>query len=75
MKFFGSATMSVKGQVVIPIEARSALGLEENEKLLVMSAPFENGIVLIKADSLNDMMQGFQQKLLEMQQSVQNDNQ
>lgn len=73
MKFYGSATMSAKGQVVIPAEARTALGLEQNEKLLVMSAPFHNGIVLVKADSLDDMMQGFQQKMLEMRAFVDED--
>lgn len=73
MKFFGSATMSAKGQIVIPAEARTALGLQQNEKLLVMSSPLNNGIVLVKADSLDDMMQGFQQKMLEMRAFVEDD--
>jgi AbrB family looped-hinge helix DNA binding protein len=33
--FHGSATISEKGQVVIPASARKAMGLETGEKLLV----------------------------------------
>ena len=33
--FLGSATVSEKGQVVIPIEARKLLKLKKGEKLLV----------------------------------------
>ena len=34
-KFYGAATVSERGQVVIPIEARKELGLESGSKLLV----------------------------------------
>lgn len=33
--FFGTTTVGEKGQVVIPAEAREAMGLEKGEKLLV----------------------------------------
>jgi len=34
-KFFGTTTVGQKGQVVIPVEARSRLKLKTGEKLLV----------------------------------------
>lgn len=34
-EFYGTTTVGAKGQVVIPVEARKAMGLEEGEKLLV----------------------------------------
>ena len=59
MKFYGAATLGVKGQVVIPAEAREAFCLKEKDKLVVFGAPFNKGIVLVKADSLDSMMQEF----------------
>lgn len=34
-EFYGATTVGAKGQVVIPVEARKAMGIEEGEKLLV----------------------------------------
>jgi len=34
-RFYGSTTLGEKGQVVIPAEARKAMGLKAGEKLLV----------------------------------------
>ena len=34
-QFFGTTTVGEKGQVVIPAEAREAMGLKKGEKLLV----------------------------------------
>lgn len=72
MKFFGSATMGVKGQVVIPAEAREAFNLKEKEKLLVFSAPMDKGVVLIKADSLDSLIEALQEDARTMQELVSN---
>lgn len=34
-QFFGTTTLGEKGQVVIPAEAREAMGIKKGEKLLV----------------------------------------
>lgn len=34
-EFYGTTTVGAKGQVVIPAEARKAMGLKDGEKLLV----------------------------------------
>jgi len=53
-EFYGSTIVSDKGQVVIPVEARTALGLEKGEKLLVMGID-EKGIMLMKVSAFEEM--------------------
>jgi len=53
-EFYGSTVVSDKGQVVIPVEARTALGLDKGEKLLVMGMG-EKGIMLMKVSALEKM--------------------
>jgi len=48
----GVVTVNEKGQVVIPVDARSAINLESGDKLLVMVHPSREGVVLIKPDGL-----------------------
>lgn len=68
MKFYGAATVGTKGQVVIPVEARDTLGIAEGDKLLAMGTPAGDGVVFIKAGSLEAMMQDIQQSLSEIQE-------
>ncbi len=48
----GIVTVNDKGQIVIPAEARLAINLKSGDKLLVMTHPSRNGLVLIKPDGL-----------------------
>ncbi|MEI7838602.1 MAG: AbrB/MazE/SpoVT family DNA-binding domain-containing protein [bacterium] len=48
----GIVTVNDKGQVVIPIEARSLIDVKSGDKLMVMIHPSHEGIVLIKPDGL-----------------------
>jgi AbrB family looped-hinge helix DNA binding protein len=50
-KFYGAVTVSERGQIVIPAEARRDFGIEVGDKLLVM-ADLEKGIALAKASAL-----------------------
>jgi len=54
-KFYGSVTVSERGQIVIPSEARRDFGIEVGDKLLVF-ADLEKGIALTKASELIGMM-------------------
>jgi AbrB family looped-hinge helix DNA binding protein len=54
-EFYGSTTISDKGQVVIPIEARNSLGLEKGEKLLVLGGPDKRGIMLVKLSGFKEL--------------------
>lgn len=65
-KFWGAATVGTKGQVVIPAEAREAFGINEGDKILVLSPPSKAGIVMVKPDILNRYMERVQSDVQEM---------
>jgi AbrB family looped-hinge helix DNA binding protein len=54
-KFYGSVTVSERGQIVILAEARRDFGIEVGDKLLVFG-DLERGIGLVKASVLTGMM-------------------
>lgn len=64
-KFYGSVTVSERGQIVIPAEARRDFGIEVGDKILVLG-DLKKGIVLAKASVLTGMMA----EILEMFSSV-----
>ena len=59
--FYGSVTVSERGQIVVPAEARKDFEIEVGDKLLVFGE-LEKGIGLIKASVLSEMMT----KMMEM---------
>jgi len=54
-KFYGSVTVSERGQVVIPAEARKDFGIEVGEKLLVLG-DLDKGLVFTKATAVMKMI-------------------
>ena len=66
--FYGSTTVSKRGQVVIPADARRDIGIEPSDKLLVMGGPHKNLLILAKAEyvtaymtKINDMLKQFKE--------------
>jgi AbrB family looped-hinge helix DNA binding protein len=55
-KFYGSVTVSERGQIAIPVEARNDFDIKTGDKLLVM-ADLEKGIVLTKSNFVLKMME------------------
>jgi AbrB family looped-hinge helix DNA binding protein len=55
-KCFGSATVGPRGQVVIPANARKELGIEAGTTLLVFLGPGGRGLILFKADAVEQMV-------------------
>lgn len=70
MKFWGAATVGTKGQVVIPAEARELLNIKVGEKLVVMGTPMKNGVLFIKADSIEEIMEHMQRDITQMHKSA-----
>jgi len=56
-KFYGSVTVSERGQIAIPAEARKDFDIKTGDKLLVM-ADLEKGIVLTKSNFVLRMLEG-----------------
>jgi AbrB family looped-hinge helix DNA binding protein len=56
IRFYGSVTVSMRGQIVIPTQARRELGIERGEKLLVIGGPGNEGLALIRASSVDSIL-------------------
>jgi AbrB family looped-hinge helix DNA binding protein len=55
-KILGTATLNEKGQLVIPVEARSKLGLTAGSKVVIMSSPDKPALVLLRAEEIESMV-------------------
>ena len=55
-RFFGTATVGERGQIVIPAEARKRFGIETGEKLLIMGTPDDKGIMLFKFGAMREFV-------------------
>jgi AbrB family looped-hinge helix DNA binding protein len=62
-------TVNDKGQVVIPVDARSAINLHSGDKLLVMVHPSKEGVILIKPDGLETYAKKMLEKLSDAKKS------
>lgn len=68
-RFYGAITVSDRGQIVIPAEARRDFNIEVGDKLLVFG-DLEQGLAIMKASRLIEKMPG----ILSMLQSVENED-
>ncbi len=57
--FYGSATVGERGQLVIPAEARSDLGIKPGDKLLIMKHPVYQGLMIAKIEALKGFLDEF----------------
>lgn len=55
-RLYGTATVGTKGQVVIPAEAREELNIKTGDRLYVVNAMNGGGIVFLKEESLEQMV-------------------
>jgi len=65
-KFFGTTTVGERGQVVIPSEAREAMGLEKGEKLLVFGM-HSGTVMLAKLETVKQMSKEMERRNAEVQ--------
>ena len=69
-KIYGIATLSERGQIVIPQEAREDLGLKPGDKLIVMCFGPKNTLMLVKSDSLLEMFSELTRELSELEKFI-----
>ena len=62
-KMFGITTVSDKGQVVLPAEARKELGFERGDKLIVLSGQYRHMLVLIKPSEIPSLLKVLNKEL------------
>lgn len=55
-QLYGTATVGTKGQVVIPADAREALGIEPGDRLYVVGSKQRQLVGFIKEDQLQEMV-------------------
>ncbi len=53
-KLYGTATVGTKGQVVIPAEAREAMGIKTGDKLYVFGS--DHFVGMLKEDQFREML-------------------
>ncbi len=72
--FYGAATVGERGQIVIPVEARKRYNIETGDKILIMGAPHERGLMLVKIDAMREFMTTIIADLQHMEQEIASDH-
>jgi len=73
-KFYGTAVLGERGQIVIPAEARRTAGLNPGTKMVVLGSPGGEMLMLAKADSIAEMMAKMMDHMSKLEKLVQMDN-
>ena len=53
---YGVVTVSEKGQIAIPVDARRDLNIKAGDKLIVLKRKDEAGLTLIKLERIDELM-------------------
>ena len=56
-RFYDVVTVGERGQVVIPSNARKALGIQPGDKLLALEGPMGSSIVFMRLSSMDAMLE------------------
>jgi AbrB family looped-hinge helix DNA binding protein len=69
-KFFGSATVGPRGQMVIPVNVRKELGIDTGTTLLLFTGPESRMLVLLPADIMEHMLGRMSERLAHFEKLV-----
>lgn len=61
--FYGTATVGERGQIVVPSEARTELGINAGDKLLIMRHPIYKGLMIFKIEAMREFLDDFTENL------------
>ncbi|UCD21472.1 MAG: AbrB/MazE/SpoVT family DNA-binding domain-containing protein [Chloroflexota bacterium] len=67
---FGTAVLGPRGQLVIPVEARKELGIDTGTKLLVFSHLGGRGLIFIRAEAAEELLNIMSSRLDELAKLV-----
>lgn len=66
--FYGAVTVGERGQVVIPAEARTDMGIKPGDKILILKHPIYQGLVMAKLDAFSGFLEEFAETLKKVQE-------
>ncbi|MCX7942165.1 MAG: AbrB/MazE/SpoVT family DNA-binding domain-containing protein [Dictyoglomaceae bacterium] len=69
-KIYGVATISERGQIVIPQEAREDLNLKPGDKMIVLGFGPKNGLTLIKSELFLELFNELSENLTEIERFI-----
>jgi len=55
-KFYGAVVVGERGQIVIPVEARHDMDITPGEKMIILSGPQGNMLMIAKAESVSQLL-------------------
>lgn len=67
---FGTAVLGPRGQLVIPLEARKELDIDTGSRLLVFGHLGRRGLILIKAEAAEELLNFMSSRLDEVSRLV-----
>ena len=71
---FGTAVLGPRGQLVVPVEARKELGVDTGDKLLVFGHFGGRGLIFIKAEAAEELLNIMSSRLDEVAKLVKESN-
>ena len=75
-KFFGKVPVGTKGQIVIPVEARKALGIKSGDNVIVISGPphHKKMVSIMPEDEFNKFLRFLEKHLTTIKEEVSKKN-
>jgi AbrB family looped-hinge helix DNA binding protein len=58
-KILGTAIVNEKGQVVIPVDARNTMKIAPGSRVVIMSVPHKDALMILKAEEVEAMVKSF----------------
>ena len=68
-RYYGSTTVGERGQMVVPAEARRAMGIEEGDKMVVFGGG-RGRLTLVKADMVSEFVSRALGELAELERKL-----
>jgi len=73
-KFYGTAVLGERGQIVIPAGARRVAELTPGTKMVVLGGPGGKMLMLAKADAIAEMMASMMEHMSQLEKLVKLDD-
>jgi len=73
-KFYGSTKVGERGQVVIPAEARRDMDITPGQKLIILSGPQGNMLMIAKAESVSQLLSKAMEHLSQLETTIKTDD-